>query len=74
VTYMRQDDRVNSERNANLYKLGASYLLSRTTSVYSFAGYVKNDRLAALGLQNIAPTGVVGSNQLGIAIGIQHLF
>ncbi|MBP0592269.1 porin [Paraburkholderia sp. LEh10] len=74
ATYIRQDDRVTNDRDASLYKLGAVYSLSRATSVYSFIGYVKNNRLATLGLQNSTPAGVPGGNQFGAAIGIRHLF
>ncbi|MGF6872791.1 porin [Paraburkholderia sp. MM5477-R1] len=74
ATYIRQDDRVTNDRDASLYKLGASYLLSRATSLYSFIGYVKNNRLATLGLQNSTPAGVVGANQFGFAAGIRHTF
>lgn len=74
ATYIRQDDRVTNDRDASLYKLGALYSLSRATSLYSFVGYVKNNRLATLGLQNSTPSGVPGGNQFGVAIGIRHLF
>lgn len=74
ATYIYQNDRVTSDRNASLYKLGANYALSRSTSLYSFVGYVKNNKLAMLGLQNSAPTGVTGKNQFGAAIGVRHLF
>jgi predicted porin len=74
ATYIRQDDRVTNDRDASLYKLGASYLLSRATSLYSFVGYVKNNRLATLGLQNSTPAGVPGGNQFGAGVGVRHLF
>jgi predicted porin len=74
ATYIRQDDRVTSDRDASLYKLGANYALSRATSLYSFVGYVKNNRLATLGLQNSTPTGVAGGDQFGFAVGIRHVF
>jgi predicted porin len=74
ATYIRQDDRVTSDRNASLYKLGALYSLSRSTALYSFVGYVKNNRLATLGLQNATPSGVPGGNQFGVAVGVRHLF
>jgi len=73
ATYMRQDDRVTNDRDASLYKLGAMYSLSRATALYSYVGYVKNNRLAQLGLQNSTP-GVPGGNQLGVAAGVRHLF
>jgi predicted porin len=73
-TYMRQDDRVTNDRDASLYKLGALYALSRATALYSYVGYVKNNRLATLGLQNSTPAGVRGGNQFGAALGVRHLF
>ena len=74
ATYIRQDDRVTNDRDASLYKLGAIYSLSRATSLYSFVGYVKNNRLATLGLQNSTPSGVPGGNQFGVGFGVRHLF
>jgi predicted porin len=74
LTYIRQDDRVINDRDASLYKLGANYALSRATSIYSYVGYVKNNRLATLGLQNSIPAGTPGGNQFGAAIGVRHLF
>jgi len=74
VTYIRQADRVTSERNASLYKVGVDYFLSKRTSLYALAGYVKNNSLASLGLQNSTPAGVVGRNQLGLGFGMRHSF
>ena len=74
LDHIRQDDRVTNDRDASLYKLGAIYSLSKATSLYSFVGYVKNNRLATLGLQNSTPSGVPGGNQFGVGLGIRHLF
>jgi predicted porin len=74
ATFIRQADRVTSKRNASLFKVGADYLISKRTSLYALAGYVRNNSLSSLGLQNSTPAGVVGKNQLGLGLGIRHSF
>jgi predicted porin len=72
--YIRLDDRVNSERDASLYRLVADYLLSKSTNLYAAIGYVKNNSLGTLGILNSTPAGGPGENQFAAAVGVRHLF
>jgi predicted porin len=74
ASYIRLADRVNSNRDASLYKAGTDYFLSKRTALYADVGYVKNNSLGTLGIQNSTPVGVTGKNQLGLMVGIRQFF
>lgn len=64
---------VKSTSNATLIVGRATYLLSKQTAVYATTGWVGNSRTGAV---PVAAAGnvVVGQNQLGTMVGLQHRF
>ncbi|QBQ99147.1 porin [Paraburkholderia pallida] len=71
---IRLDDRTNGSMSGTLYRIGSDYSLSKQTVLYADVGYVKNNSLGTLGIQNSMPVGVVGKSQLGMIVGMRHMF
>ncbi|WP_144156274.1 porin [Paraburkholderia sp. BCC1885] len=72
--YLRLQDRQDSHRSGNSFKIGANYLLSKRTTIYADLGYTLNASAGTLGLQNAAPSGGPGINQFAAAIGVRTSF
>jgi predicted porin len=54
--------------------VNADYALSKRTQVYTEVSYVKNSNGSNLGVAGYNTNIVAGNNQLGVAIGLLHLF
>jgi predicted porin len=78
AAFTHLQDLQNSSAGANVYKLGAAYYLSKSTSVYGDLGYADNKSQGVVSGGNgtvplIAP-GLIGRNQLAISTGIRKTF
>ncbi|MDR8105025.1 porin [Burkholderia cenocepacia] len=56
------------------FGVNASYFLSKRTSLYAAASYVKNSNGSNLGVAGFGSGVVAGSNQTGVEVGINHKF
>lgn len=56
------------------FGVNTRYQLSKSTSLYGEVNYVKNSHGSDLGVAGYGTGVVAGANQLGVAIGINHLF
>lgn len=74
AAYLHLSNRAISDGDANLFKLGANYHLSKRTALYAALGYVQNESHATLGLQNTMPTARAGDSQIGVLAGIETTF
>jgi general bacterial porin, GBP family len=71
--YTYLSDRQNSERNGCLFKLGAHYLLSKSTDLYLEGGLTRNNSLGTLGVASTSPASP-GINQRSVVTGMIHYF
>jgi general bacterial porin, GBP family len=71
--YTYLSDRVNSNRNGSFFKLGAHYLLSKQTDVYTEAAISHNNSLGTVGVASVFPSSP-GINQRSVVMGIKHYF
>jgi predicted porin len=63
----------NSPNSANMMLVRATYNLSKTASVYAFAGYIRNSGTSALSVDAGSAAGP-GLNQTGVMTGIRKIF
>jgi predicted porin len=66
----------DSDNEAKLLALRATYQLSKRTALYATAGHVSNDGTLALSVSNAAAGGgpAAGNGQTGLAAGLRHSF
>ena len=69
ASYIRKDDRVNANADANQIALGASWELSKRTNLYSSVGRTANDSLVSYG-----GAGAPGATDRLFNVGIRHKF
>jgi predicted porin len=71
-------DLQNSSAGANVYKVGTSYSLSKSSTIYAEVGYANNKsqgmQSGGLGIAPLTSPGVIGHNQLAIAAGLRKFF
>lgn len=76
--WLHLQDLKNSAAGADLYKVGAGYLLSKRTTVYLDVAYSANKAQGMLGAGSntsiLTSPATVGHNQLAIGTGIRTLF
>jgi predicted porin len=76
--FMHLQDLQNSSAGANLYKVGTTYYLSKSTMVYALLGYAdnKSQGIQAGGLSTLplVSPGLAGRNQLATEIGLRKIF
>lgn len=76
--WLHLQDLKNSAAGADLYKVGASYLLSKRTMVYLDVAYADNKAQGLLGAGTttsiLATPATVGHNQLAIGTGVRTFF
>jgi general bacterial porin, GBP family len=71
--YTYLSDRQNSERNGCFFKLGAHYLLSKSTDLYLEGGLSRNNSKGTLGISSTSPASP-GINQRSVVTGVVHYF
>ncbi|MGV3653777.1 MAG: porin [Noviherbaspirillum sp.] len=71
ASYMRKDNKLADDADANVWALGYTYSLSKRTNLYASYAKVKNDRLARVGLGGSA---AAGNDPSLFNVGIRHRF
>ena len=61
------------QKNANMYVMRATYLLSKRTSVYTMLGFMQNNSRASYSVGAGYFT-VAGAKQTGVLLGLQEKF
>ncbi|CAL8475625.1 porin [Caballeronia sp. S22] len=76
--YTHLQDLQNSSAGSNVYRVGTTYFLSKSSSIYADIGYADNKSQGVLpggeGATPLLTPGLIGRNQLAIAAGIRKLF